>query len=470
MKTLDLKTFLSLADHCKLGILLADKDGILLWGNDYYNSLVNFNIKDYIGQHISVISEKNLVSVPGALLFDMVTAQNQEVTSIVKFPTKDFIATTATPVFDDSGQVEFMVYSITNCSESIRMQSELQQLSARNLALETQLNEMMLSDLKSKEIIVTDEKMKQIYKIASRLASVTTSVMITGESGVGKDVYAKYIHSISDRKDQNFIHVNLGAIPKSLFESELFGYEPGAFTGASKSGKAGLIELANGGTLFLDEIGELSLDIQAKLLQVIQDRSLRRIGSVKTFPLDIRIIAATNRNLEQMVQDGMFRLDLFYRLNVISVEIPPLRERRTEIPLLTNLFLEIFNKKYNMNKTMDTAVMTTLAMHSWPGNIRELNHLVENMVVISDTDVITTASLPPSIISKRLSPANPCTAASAVSPEQEIVDFNLKDATTHMETHLIQEALKKYKTTTAAAEAMGIDISTLSKKRKKYGI
>ncbi len=483
MLPLEKETLIQLFDHCKLGVLIADKDGILLWGNEYYNTFVNFDIKEYIGQHVSVISESNLVSLSGPLLFDIVNKQANEITSIVKYPTKDFIATTATPVLDDSGQLEYIVYSITNCSESIRLQTELNQSNARALALETQLNELMISDLKSKEIIVSDTKMKQLYKIASRLASVTASVMITGESGVGKDVYAKYIHSISDRKNHAFIHVNLGAIPKSLFESELFGYEAGAFTGASRTGKAGLIELANGGTLFLDEIGELSLDIQAKLLQVIQDRSLRRIGSTKTIPLDIRIIAATNRNLEQMVQNGTFRLDLYYRLNVINIQIPPLRERTMEIPLMINLFLNIFNEKYHLHKIIDPLVMHVLCSYSWPGNIRELNHVIENLVVVSDTDVISLTSLPPSMM-----PADAvvtfCEDAAQIQVQKQMsdfsrgfseqtnapVNFNLKEATTQLETSLIRSALEKYKTTTAAAEAMGIDISTLSKKRKKYGI
>lgn len=245
MEQIDKDTLLTLLDHCKLGIILADQHGMILWVNDYYNSLVGYNAKQYIGQHISIISQKNLVSLSGPLLFDQTLQQQRELTSVVQYPSKDFIATTTTPVYDPSGGLEYIVYSVTNCSESMRMQTELQRLSARTLALETQLNETTLSDLKSKEIIVTDEKMKKLYKVAARLASVTTSVVITGESGVGKDIYAKYIHSISQLKNKNFIHVNLGAIPKSLFESELFGYEPGAFTGASRHGKAGLIELAN---------------------------------------------------------------------------------------------------------------------------------------------------------------------------------------------------------------------------------
>lgn len=463
-KELDIQTLYCLLDHCRLGIIIADAKGMILWGNDYYSAMAGFNIKDFIGQDIRIISRRNLVTLSGPVMADQVLETGEELTDIVTYPNEDFIATTLTPVRDSRGEIRYLIYSVTNCSESIRMQSELNQLNARNLALESQLNELLTTSLLSKDIIISDNRMKQIYKIATRLASVTTSVMILGESGVGKDVYAKFIHSISNRKNRNFIHVNLGAIPKSLFESELFGYEAGAFTGASKTGKTGLIELADGGTLFLDEIGELGLDIQAKLLQVVQERSVRRIGSAKTVPLDIRIIAATNRNLEQMVKDGQFRLDLYYRLNVVTVEIPPLRERTVEIPLLVNAFLNRFNQKYSTRKTMGASAMDVLMQHDWPGNIRELMHTIESLVVTGTNDVITPAELPSSLTV----PGGE--SVLGMISDMDSPDLNLKDATVLLEKRLICEALKRHKTTTAAAEAMGVDISTLSKKRKKYGI
>ena len=301
--------------------------------------------------------------------------------------------------------------------------------------------------------------MKQIYKIATRLASVTTSVMILGESGVGKDVYAKFIHSISNRKNRNFIHVNLGAIPKSLFESELFGYEAGAFTGASKTGKTGLIELADGGTLFLDEIGELGLDIQAKLLQVVQERSVRRIGSARTVPLDIRIIAATNRNLEQMVKDGQFRLDLYYRLNVVTVEIPPLRERTVEIPLLVNAFLNRFNQKYSTRKTMGASAMDVLMQHDWPGNIRELQHAIEYSMTILPFDLqyITPEYLPDHILD--------ATAAAPAPAQNELPKENLVRAATQKTARtLIQQTLAEHQNNISeSAKALGISRQNLQR-------
>lgn len=464
IEKLDMQTLYRLLDSCKLGIIITNANGLILWGNQYYSELAGFDIKEFIGQDIRIISHKKLVILNGPVMADQVLQSRIELTTIVSYPSKDFIATTLTPVFSPDENIEYLVYSVTNCSESIRIQSELNQLSARNLALESQLNELLTSSVLSKDIIVSDIKMKQIYKIASRLACVNTSVMILGESGVGKDVYAKFIHSISDRKNKNFIHVNLGAIPKSLFESELFGYEPGAFTGASKTGKIGLIELSNGGTLFLDEIGELGLDIQAKLLQAVQERSVRRIGSAKTVPLDIRIIAATNCNLEQMVKDGQFRLDLYYRLNVVTVEIPPLRERKVEIPLLFTVFLEHFNKKYSALKTIDASAMDVLLKHDWPGNIRELKHLVESLVVIGTNDVITPGELPSNLIPPETE------TVLEMAAYADSLGLDLKAATALLEKRLICQALKQYRTTTAAAQAMGIDISTLSKKRKKYGI
>lgn len=455
------KLLTTLLDSCKLGILISDASGRILWGNEYYSQLAGFDIRSMVGQDIRIISQQKLVGLSGGFLIDHVMETKEEYTTIVKYLSDDFIATTVTPVFSEkTGGIRFLVYSVTNCSESVRMQNQLEQLNAKNQALESQMNALMARSLLSKDIVVSDSRMKQLYKVAARLAAVDSSVIILGESGVGKDVYAKFLHSISKRKDKNFIQVNLASIPKSLFESELFGYESGAFTGALKHGKCGLIELANEGTLFLDEIGELGLDMQAKLLQVLQDRSLRRLGSSKAVPLNVRFIAATNRNLEEMVRKGEFRLDLYYRLNIVSVEIPPLRERQVEIPLLTDLFLRKYNEQYHTDKVIESDAMEQLLSYPWPGNIRELNHLIERLTVVGTSRRITSDQLP----SAFWPPENTESQKTAEST------LDLKEATAAMETALIQRALKQYRTTTAAAKAMGIDVSTLSKKRKRYGI
>lgn len=226
--------------------------------------------------------------------------------------------------------------------------------------------------------------MRDIINVCNQIAPNDCKVILYGESGTGKDVLSNYIHKKSRRADKPFISVNCAAIPENLFESELFGYEKGSFTGAVST-KQGLLEMANGGTLFLDEIGEMPLDIQAKLLRVLENFEVRRIGGTKSFNVDFRLIAATNKNLEEMVEQGKFREDLFYRLNVVPIIIPPLRKRKQDIIGLTKKFLQDFNKFYNKDYCMNADEVNYLLNHSWPGNIRELKNYIERKVVMQGT-------------------------------------------------------------------------------------
>ncbi len=243
-------------------------------------------------------------------------------------------------------------------------------------------------EILSTDIIAESPKMKSIVMYAEKIASSDVTVLITGESGVGKEVLAKLIHKKSKRKDKPFVAINCGAIPKDLLESELFGYKKGAFTGAN-SNKKGLIEEANGGTLFLDEIGELPLELQVKLLRVLQENEIRPIGSNKPQKIDVRFIAATNKNLEEMVKKGEFRKDLFYRLNIVPIHIPPLRERKEDIIPLSKYFLKKFSLKYNVEeKELTKEAINQLLNHSWDGNVRELEHIIERAVLLSDSKKI----------------------------------------------------------------------------------
>ncbi|GAA3411548.1 sigma 54-interacting transcriptional regulator [Paenibacillus hodogayensis] len=242
-------------------------------------------------------------------------------------------------------------------------------------------------------IITNSAKMKQILKLCQKVAPIDSTILIQGESGTGKGVLAHYIHAISNRRKGTFLTINCAAIPEELLESELFGYEQGAFTGATRSGKPGLIEAANEGTLFMDEIGELSLKLQAKLLQVIQEHEFIPVGGRKTKKVDIRIIAATNRNLQEMVQQKRWREDLYYRLNVIDIKIVPLRERREDITPLTYYFLNKFNKKYGTNQLISEDVIALFNHYPWPGNLRQLEHLIERLVITTDS-VIEVQDLP----------------------------------------------------------------------------
>ena len=458
---LRMEDLIHILDTMKVGIIITDREGTVLWGNQYYSDLAKFHISDYFGRNVREIPKRENVTLPEhKTLFDTVLQKNAEIHEVVKYNTNDYVITTVAPVIDTSGQPTFFLYTITNYSETLRMQKELSLSHARTSALEEQLLELQFRKQLG-DIVVKDRTMKHIFQMGARLAFVPASVVILGESGVGKDVLAKFIHRSGPRKEQPFIHVNLGAIPKELFESQLFGYAPGAFTGASRSGKLGLIRLADKGTLFLDEVGELPLDIQAKLLQVLQDKAVRAIGSTEMVPVDVRIISATNRDLAGMVQNGTFRLDLYYRLNVIELKIPPLRQRRDEIPLLAYQFLQEFNERYGTHKELSPEVIESFRAYPWPGNIRELRHVMESLVVLGPEQIISAEQLPGEFRENQMAKR---TTLSSYG------DAGLKSILGSIERQILREALEKYPTAAEAAAFLKVDPSTLAKKRKRYGL
>lgn len=324
---------------------------------------------------------------------------------------------------------------------------------------ENELQFLRLEKSKTEAIIANSFEMKRIINLAIRIAKVDSTVLIQGHSGVGKGVISKLIHNNSQRKEKPFIKIDCSSIPESLIESELFGYEQGSFTGAQKGGKRGLIEMANEGTLFLDEIGELPLNMQTKLLSVLQDKEIRRVGSGESIPVNVRIIAATNRDLSKMVKEGQFRSDLYYRLNVVPIKIPPLCERKEDIKPLIENCLHRFNNKYSFKKKIEPKALKILIEYSWPGNVRELENVIEFLVVTSDSDIITTAIIPESIHnnkgSKKVSMKN-------VS--------SMKDAVRLVEIEILLEAMKKSNSTEEMAILLKLDRTTVSRKMQKYNI
>lgn len=306
--------------------------------------------------------------------------------------------------------------------------------------------------------------MSEVINLALRAAQVDSNVLITGETGVGKDVVARLIHQKSRRAAGKFVKVDCASIPEQLMEAELFGYERGAFTDARREGKAGRLELAHNGTLFLDEIAEMPLHLQAKLLNVLQDRKFTRVGGLEQRAVDFRLLAATNRDLEQLVEQGQFRRDLFYRLNVVRIHIPPLRapERRQDILLLLAHFLRLYGQQYGAPKRLSREALEYLLDYHWPGNVRELANVVEQLVVISPHEVITPDDLP----AKVLEPAG----AGGASRSSARGARTLKEAVEELEREMITQALKSSRTLREAADSLGIDISTLLRKKKKLGI
>lgn len=330
-------------------------------------------------------------------------------------------------------------------------------LQGRELKIQNQQLQKEVASAKSSEAVIGKSvAMQKVMTLVKKVADARISVLITGESGVGKNVVANAIHSLSARKENSLITVHCAALSETLLESELFGHEKGAFTGAENLHK-GKFELAHGGTIFLDEIGEINQTVQVKLLRVLQERKFERVGGEQTIEVDVRIIAATNKNLEEEVKAGRFREDLYFRLNGIQIEVPPLRERKDDIPLLLNSFLEKFNKDNGKNiKGFDSKSRTVLYKYDWPGNIRELEHCVESSVVMASSDTITVDDLPPSI---------------NIDTKQEFIEIPVGMSMEEAEKIIIQQNLIANKgNKSKTADILGIGRKTLHRKLSDYGM
>lgn len=319
-----------------------------------------------------------------------------------------------------------------------------------------------LSNFGIKNCIASSEKMIRIFTKAKQVAAYPTTILLLGETGVGKEVVSSFIHHNSDRSDKPFIKINCSAIPEPLMEAELFGYEKGAFTGAREKGKMGLFELANHGTILLDEIGDMSLALQAKLLRTIQENEIMRVGGTSPIRLDVRIISATSRNIDEMVAEGLFLDALYYRLNVVELDIPPLRERREDILPLAEFYLQHFCEKYKLNKEFDPKVRECLLDYDWPGNVRELRNMVENLTVSSVGKHICMDDLPARIAG--LSQARSRPGRRAVQNE------SLKSAVEALQKEMIAEAIAKEGSLRKAAAALDMDATTLGRLVKKLGV
>ena len=310
-----------------------------------------------------------------------------------------------------------------------------------------------------KNLISQDPKMREIFALVTRISPMDSTVLITGESGTGKEMIARAIHYNSKRKDMPFVSVNCAALPETLLESELFGHEKGSFTGADAT-KPGLFEVADHGTFFLDEIGEMPASLQAKLLRVLQERTVKRVGGLRDIPIDIRLVAATSRNLQQEIQTGGFREDLFYRLHVVPIALPPLRNRAVDLPALAKHFLDFYRQRHEIQRNFQLSpdAIHELGSHHWPGNIRELENLMERIVTTAESDLVTGDHL------KRMMTPREVTPSGTGSKR-------LSEAVTEFERRLIVEALQKSNyNKSRAAKALGITHQNLDYKLKKYGI
>lgn len=354
-----------------------------------------------------------------------------------------------------------IVRMVSNLKEFRDLKEELKESKELIDKYEEELSFMRGNELHNGEIVAVSPAMQEVLQLALKIARVDSTVLIQGESGTGKEVISKLIQTHGHRADAPFIKIDCGAIPENLIESELFGYESGAFTGAEKGGRRGLVELANKGTLFLDEIGEMPLSLQAKLLRMLQEREFMRVGGSTLIKVDVRIIAATNRNLEEMVKEGKFRKDLYYRLNVVPIKIPPLSQRKADVEVLIEKCIDRFNKAYQSDVKLTPRAQEYLMDYNWPGNVRELENIMEYLVVTSRSGWIEADDLPNTVLASQ----NASTGAINLSTVN-----SLKEAVATLEERLLRDARNR----TGSMEEMGrllkIDRTTVMRKMKKYNI
>jgi len=443
------------------GIFITDGQGIILKVNSGWERICGLRrevmlgkcAQDFVNQKwysessvMAAIREKKAVTI----MLEMLKGE--------KIGQK--IMATAIPIWGENGEIKRVVANIRDITEILYLKQLLEKTQLLNELYAAELQQMRINQLpKDFDLVARSQSTIRVMEIVARVANFDVSVLITGESGVGKEVIANAIHQQSPRSKGPLIKVNCGAIPETLLESELFGYDYGAFTGARKQGKPGMFELANEGTLFLDEVGDIPYSLQGKLLRVLQDHEIMRIGSLKTTPVDVRIIAATNKNLEEMVKKGSFRDDLYYRLNVVSIEIPPLRDRKEDIPIFVVHFLEKMNKKHQYNKRIASEVIEVFMLYSWPGNVRELENVMERMLVMTEDDEINMKHLPMQIKSQ-------------IVPEtvNVIGDSGFKKIIEQTEKQLLKQALLNHRSTRDIAKAMKVNQSTIVRKLKKYNL
>ncbi|CAI8908022.1 Fis family transcriptional regulator [Bacillus pseudomycoides] len=437
-------------------ILVVNHKGELIrYSETVINDFWGRDLKDLLGKNLLDLEKKGLFSPSVTRL---VLEQQKKVSIVQETKKGRKILAVGNPVFNENGELHRIIIASRDITEATRLKTELHEIKKISEQYKKELDSFKNKDRFLKKLIYCSPKMEQIITQAKKIADFSSNVLISGESGVGKEVIAQAIHQLGNRSSKPFLKLNCGAIPETLLESELFGYTKGAFTGADKNGKEGYFKRADQGILFLDEIGEMPLHLQVKLLRVLQEQEVIPIGSTIPTKINVQIIAATNKRLEKMVEAGTFREDLFYRLNVIPLQVPPLRERMEDVPLLAFHFLQELNEKYNKNYHLTPDALNLLEFYSWPGNVRELQNMIERLVVSADDSVIDAE-----FVSKFLNPGYDFKKSKPVITRV----LPLQEALHSVEEQLILLAMKQYKTTTKAAKALGISQSSVSRKYQK---
>ncbi|MFC7441098.1 sigma-54 interaction domain-containing protein [Laceyella putida] len=464
----------AIIDNSYDAIYITDREGTTLRTNSAIERITGIPKHYYIGKKVDSLIKRGIL---GESVTFKVLKQGKTVSQIQNKLAGKEILMTGTPIFNKEGEIEKVITNIRDLSELNALHHELKKTLELNNQYRKELERLKSKTRQDPDVIVESKRMLDIYDMADRIADFDATVLILGETGVGKDILARHIYRSSQRHGKGkFVKINCGAIPYDLLESELFGYEAGAFTGANQAGKQGLFELADKGVLFLDEIGELPLALQVKLLRVLQEKQIQRIGGIKPKKIDVRLVAATNRDLKEMVKKGEFREDLFYRLNVIPIFVPPLRERKEDILPLVQYFLKTFNEKYRISKEFDRNLKEFFYHYDWPGNVRELSNLIERLVLTVPSKVVTVHDLP-----TEYHPYNEAKSSEhdrdnndqAMGNDQgqtSLSTLTLKEAIENAERRLLTFAVQQYNSTYKIAEKLGTSQATIVRKLKKYNL
>lgn len=439
-------------DSIYIDVIMTDSKGVVIYANNSTKYWFNMDKEDIIGECVFELEAQGVFSPS---ITRKVLEKGKKQTLVQRTNHGRKLLVTGNIIYDEDETLKYIVCYSQDITEFEKLKSYVHKVEGELEDIKKKLSDLHHLQTSDSQIIAKSKKVQDIISIMNRVAETDATVLFTGESGVGKSLFAEQLHHKSKRAGK-FIPINCSTIPESLIESELFGYKPGSFTGASQEGKVGFVEQAGGGTLFLDEIGELPIGLQAKLLMLIQDKTFYRVGDSEPRKVDFRLVAATNVNIEEQIKAGTFREDLYFRLSVIHLLIPPLRERTEDLLSLIIKFMKSFNQRYDDYKELTHETIDYLLRYTWPGNVRELSNVIERLILTIDADVVLPEHLPDNM------------KGSESNPLSHIGQRSLPDIMKETEIRVLKQAREHCKSTTEMATYLGVSQPTIVRKLQKY--